>query len=87
MCIGGQDSPAPMQYQPQQPTVIAPPTTTVEIDESDIGAATKDSEKDTGRNTLRNDLTATNMGNPIAGRGLNILQGAGAGTSNTARYN
>lgn len=73
MCFGGSSGSTPV-YTAQTPTVISPPSTTVELDDSDIDSSTEtDSTQTTGRTTLRNDLTTQNMGNPLAGRGINIL--------------
>ncbi len=73
MCLGGGGSGRTVEYQAAEPTVIAPPTTTVELDESDVESTKTDDSSTTGRQTLRNDLTSSNMGSSIAGQGLNIL--------------
>ena len=81
MCFGGGNG-RTVQYESTEPTVIAPPTTTVELDESDIDNATAaDDKSKVGRQTLRNDLTTSTLGNSIAGQGLNILGGTASGTS------
>ncbi len=81
MCFGGGSSGRTVEYQAADPVTIAPPTTTVELDESDVdtAAGTDDSTK-TGRQTLRNDLTTSNIGSSIAGQGINILGGTNTAT-------
>ncbi len=86
MCFGGGSSGRTVTYETQDPVTISPPTTTVELDESDVDDSTDSSSEDTAdRASLRNDLTTSNIGSSVAGQGLNILGGTTTTKTSTTK--